>query len=254
MFDEALAHNDHQIGKLIERLKAIGEWENTLFVVTADHSAWAAMDDIGIAVLDSLPPSWSAPMFRPSVSRVPLIMVWPGHIPPGSRIDEAVSLIDALPTVVELAGLPRPEVLQGQSLVPLLMGRPGWERRPVILDQFQVDHRGELRGVIEAVDGRWGASLWIGAKPTHFETLLPTEEGTFEEERPSPLLLYDLWDDPMALRPVNERHPERVDYYTRFLEGQWAAHRALAERFTPGDQTELTPEQLESLRGLGYIQ
>ena len=193
-------------------------------------------------------------MFRPSVSRVPLIVVWPGRIPPGSRVDEAVSLIDVLPTVVELADLPRPEIQQGQSLVPLLMGRPGWERRPVILDQFQVDHRtGELRGLIEAVDGRWGASLWIGAEPTHFETLLPSHD-PFEEERPSRLLLYDLWDDPMALLPANERYPERVEHYGRFLEAQWAAHRALAQRFTPGGRTELSPQQLDALRALGYIQ
>ncbi len=53
---------------------------------------------------------------------------------------------------------------------------------------------------------------------------------------------------------MNEEHPDLVEKYTAFLESQWEAHRALAQHFTPGDDVELTPEQLETLRTLGYIQ
>jgi hypothetical protein len=52
---------------------------------------------------------------------------------------------------------------------------------------------------------------------------------------------------------VNEEHPELVQRYTAFLETQWEAHQALAQHFTPGGEVELTPEQLETLRALGYI-
>ena len=45
-------------------------------------------------------------------------------------------MIDALPTILDLAGLAVSEVLQGQSLAPLLRGEPGWEPRPVIVDEF----------------------------------------------------------------------------------------------------------------------
>ncbi len=48
---------------------------------------------------------------------------------------------------------------------------------------------GELEGVIEVVDGHWGASLEINDPDT----------------RTSPLLLYDLWSDPMTLWSVHER-------------------------------------------------
>jgi len=40
LYDETMAHNDYQIGRLIKRLKAEGEWEHTLFIVAADHSHW----------------------------------------------------------------------------------------------------------------------------------------------------------------------------------------------------------------------
>ena len=101
-------------------------------------------------------------MFRPSVSRIPLLFVWPGRIPGGQRFSQPVSMIDVLPTILDLLGLPEPEVVMGQSLAPLLLGEEGWEPRPVILDQFNVDQEtGELRGELEVVDGRWAASLQI---------------------------------------------------------------------------------------------
>jgi arylsulfatase A-like enzyme len=248
LYDETMAHNDYQIGRLVERLKAEGEWGNTLLIVGSDHSIEAAMDDMGIAIQDSLPPRWSRAMFRSSISRIPLIFVWPGHIVGGQRFSQpVVSMIDVLPTILDLVGLPLPEVMQGQSLAPVLLGEEGWVSRPVILDEFAVDlETGERRGLIEVVDGRWGASMEIN----------PEHAGEEEEalwRRPVPLLLYDLWNDPFCLHSLHEERPDLVDKYTAFLEAQWEAHQALGQRFTPGEPAELTPEQLETLRALGYI-
>ncbi len=251
VYDQNMAHNDYQLGRLVERLKATGEWENTLLIIGADHSTWAAMDDMGIAIQDSLPPRWASPIFRPSISRVPLIFVWPGHIEGGQRFSDPVSMIDVLPTVLDLVGLPPPTAMQGQSLAPLLLGAGDFDPRPVLFDQFELDGAtGELQGVVEVVDGRWGASLWIGPELDD-----PEEWGWgITDRRPMPLLLYDLWNDPWCLSPVNEQHPDLVEKYTAFLEAQWEAHQALAQLFTPSESVALTPEQLETLRALGYIQ
>ena len=71
-------------------------------------------------------------------------------------------MIDVLPTLLELLEMPRPEVIQGQSLAPLLRGEPQ-RLRPVVLDEFRMDDEtGEMVGNIELVDGAWGASLEIG--------------------------------------------------------------------------------------------
>jgi arylsulfatase A-like enzyme len=155
-------------------------------------------------------------------------------------------MIDVLPTILDLVGLPMPEVMQGQSLAPLLLGEEGWEPRPVILDEFEVDlETSELRGVIEVVDGRWGASLEINPHPDR-------EPDT---QRTVPLLLYDLWNDPSTQHSLHEERPDLVEKYTEFLEAQLEAHRELAQRFThSGEVTPLTPEQLRTLRALGYIQ
>jgi len=153
-------------------------------------------------------------------------------------------MIDMLPTILDLTDLPMPEVMQGQSLAPLLLGEQAWEPRPVILDEFKVDRdTGEFRGRIEVIDGRWGSSLEINPDPTKKP----------KQQRSAPLLLYDLWNDPECLHSLHEKRPDLVKKYTKFLEAQWEAHQALAQHFTRSKDSPLTQEQLETLRSLGYI-
>jgi arylsulfatase A-like enzyme len=259
LYDETMAHQDYQLGRLVERLKAAGEWENTLLIISSDHGHPAgSYSRFGRELLDPRPEEWEGALLDSYRTRVPLIFIWPGHVPPGQRISEPVSLLDVLPTVLELAGLPPPEVMQGQSLVPLLMGREGWEPRPIIFEQYQIDLRNGLTtGHIEVLDGRWGASLAV--YPEVDDTVDFRPDGIQRAARlhfpdKPRLLLYDVREDPLATRNVNDRYPELVEKYTEFLLAQIEAHEALALHFTPGGEVELTPEQLETLRSLGYIQ
>jgi len=263
LHDETMAHQDYQLGQLVARLKAEGEWERTLLIVAADHGVAAGADDYGILVREPPPaedverPSWlegggAAAMFASGVSRIPMIIVWPERIAPGQRFSDPVSMIDMLPTILDLADLPMPEVMQGQSLAPLLLGEAGWEPRPVILDQFDTDDDGTGRrtgrfwGRIEVIDGRWGASLQINH---------PLDQGRYTTPPRSPpaVLLFDLWTDPNCLHSLHEERPDLVEKYTKFLEEQLEAHLALGRHLTPSEAPPLTPEQLEALRSLGYI-
>jgi arylsulfatase A-like enzyme len=173
-----------------------------------------------------------------------------------------VSMIDVLPTLLDLTGLPQPEVRQGRSLAPLLLGQvteQEWELRPVIVDELVTDGiSGELVGNIEVIDGRWGASLCVRPDDPEAEIRASVGSGALTactdtvRER---LLVYDLWDDPLLERPINEERPDLVEKYTAFLEAQVEAHAALRELIGGGGQSvELRPEQLEQLRTLGYIQ
>jgi hypothetical protein len=99
---------------------------------------------------------------------------------------------------------------------------------------------------IEVVDGRWGASLLVSPDPD--------AEPELPEGRAAALLVYDLWSDPDALHPINAERPDLVKTYREFLQTQWAAHQALARQVgAAGGEVALTPEQLETLRSLGYI-
>jgi arylsulfatase A-like enzyme len=251
--DEAMAHNDYQLGKLVERLKESGEWEHTLLIIAADHGSW-----FGIGFYDPIPPLWG-PSFRSYEIRIPMIFVWPGHIAPGQRLRQPVSLIDMLPTVLDLADIPAPEGLQGRSLAPLLLGEEGWQSRPIIFDEFYVDpETGGLLGKIEVIDGRWGASLDIDHRPDEKRPQNYRLDPTYSYSGlgpppPFPVLIYDVWEDPNCLVPLNEKRPDLVEKYTEFLEAKWKEHQELAKRFSRSTDVPLTPEQLRTLRSLGYI-
>ncbi len=259
LYDETMVHADHQLGRFVERLKASGEWENTILIVTSDHGHPAGDHTrFGRELFDPLPAETEGAFLDSYRTRVPLMIFAPGRLPTGVRISEPVSLVDLLPTVLELSGLPPLVRSQGRSLVPLMRGDPNWETRPVILEQMERDVRtDEWTGHIEMIDGRWGASLEIWpqrkagdppVQPSRWEA-----KARFHVDGEPPLLLYDLWDDPFVRKNVNARYPELVEKYTRLLEAQWQAHLAMAALSGPGGNVELSPAQLERLRALGYI-
>jgi len=241
LYEESLAFQDREIGKLVERLKKRGEWDRTLFIVAADHSQVSA----GLPYLAPEVPPWEAPLLASHKSRIPMIFVWPGKIPAGRRISQPVSMIDVLPTVLDLAGLPRAEVAQGQSLAPLLLGRTGWRPRPVVLDEFRFEGK-YLFGSIEVIDGRWGASLRIDQRPDD-------KKGARDRRRPAPLLIFDVREDPHALRSLHEQRPDLVAKYSKILGRLWKDHLALARKFTRTGAIPMRPEEIERLRSLGYL-
>jgi arylsulfatase A-like enzyme len=263
LYDETMAHQDRELARFVERLKARGEWESTLLVIAADHGHPAGtFARFGRGLFDPQPESWQGALFDAYATRVPLVFVWPARIEGGRRFEQPVSMIDVLPTILELAGLPAPDVAQGRSLAPLLLeGRA--QVHEVILDEFRVDETtGEMIGNLEVVDGRWGASLEIGpvpagADPARGRHAVPAggRWGAVHPFFPAAprLLLYDLWNDPFALHAVNDAHPELVERYEKLLLERWRAHRALAQRFGETASTPLDVDQLEQLRALGYI-
>lgn len=260
--DEAMMHQDHRLGELVERLKERGEWEHTLLVIGSDHGHPAASyPRFGRGQLDPQPPAWEGALLGEFESHVPLIFVWPGHIEGGRRIEAPVSMIDVLPTVLELAGLPPARVAQGQSLAPLLLGEEGWTPRPVVFDEFRVLEDGSMIGNLELLDGRWGHSLEIRTAehaPPPTQGRHPAPAGgrwkALEFADVPRLLLYDLEADSRAIANVAAEHPELATEAQRRLWRIWQQHRELSASFEAGDEAELSPEQQEALRALGYTE
>jgi arylsulfatase A-like enzyme len=100
---------DRQIGDLIEQLRLRGRLANTLIVITADHGEH--FGEHGLYLHGNS-------LYEPLV-HVPLLVVWPGHVPAGRRVRTPVSLVDLPATVLELAAEDSAEHLPGTSLEPL---------------------------------------------------------------------------------------------------------------------------------------
>jgi arylsulfatase A-like enzyme len=265
LYDETMLHADHQIGALVESLKERGEWERTLLVLTADHGHPAgSFSRFGRGLLVPQPEDWEGALADSYRSHVPLLVVWPGALPAGRRVDTRVSLIDLLPTLLDLSGLPAAEVRQGQSWRPLLTGEGDWRPQPVVLEQLQAhEGTGQLVGHVEMIDGRWAASLEVMPQGLVPEWRAGGESlrtaGGWRAARPHrpstpQLLLYDYDADPLGTRSVNDAHPDVVVDFTKRLEDQWAANQVLAQQFAGAGGAVMTDEQLEALRLLGYIE
>ena len=100
---------DKYVGRILDRLEALGLAEDTIVVYTSDHG-----DMMGEHRLVT-----KCVQYEGAV-RVPLLIRAPGLVPDGRRLETPVSLVDLTPTLLDLLGFPVPGHMQGRSQVPLL--------------------------------------------------------------------------------------------------------------------------------------
>ena len=102
---------DIQVGRVLERLEALGEVENTYVIYTADHGI--AVGRHGLLGKQNLyEHTWE----------VPFIVRGP-EIEKGSRASGYIYLLDVMPTLCDLAGIDVPEGVEGKSFRSVLEGR-----------------------------------------------------------------------------------------------------------------------------------
>jgi arylsulfatase A-like enzyme len=105
---------DDQVGRILDKLDALGLTGNTLVVWTTDHGDMAgAHGCIGKSVNG----------YFDDLVRIPLCMRLPGRIRPGTVVRNPVSQIDYMPTILDYLGMPAPEKIHGRSMRPLIEGR-----------------------------------------------------------------------------------------------------------------------------------
>lgn len=102
---------DIQIGRVLEKLEAMGELDNTYVIYTADHGM--AIGRHGLQGKQNLyEHTW----------RVPFIVKGPG-IAADKRVDGNIYLLDILPTICDLAGIEAPNTIEGISFRNVLEGK-----------------------------------------------------------------------------------------------------------------------------------
>ena len=229
-YDGSIRAADVELGRVLEKLRELGIEDRTLIVFLSDH---------GEQFLEHGSPFHEEHVYGELVN-VPLVFRWPGVVPAGGVVDETVQLLDVVPTILDLAGIPAVEQHQGATLLPLIAGeRRGWTDRPAIsewkkrADQKKTD-------IVDAF-----GIIHDGWKLVH-NTDRPSGQPEFE--------LFEHRQDPLDLNDVAAEHPEIVARLRKQLE-TWHSWAQDAKLPSDAESSEgLDSGELERLRSLGYVQ
>jgi arylsulfatase A-like enzyme len=185
VYDDRVAHFDRSFGAFWKELERRGLLDNTVVVLMSDHGTLFGeggnfAHGNHLSTLDA-------------VFHVALVVWAPGRKP--ARVRSLVELVDAAPTILELAGLPAPAQFEGRSLVPLMDG--GKRSGAVFGTASSAGNDAKLRRF--ARDERW--KLSVG-------------------DPDSKIVLYDLASDPAEEKDVSAANPDVV----KRLSGELALH------------------------------
>lgn len=111
LYDGSIQYADEHLGKLIERTKETGLYDNTIFVLSADHGECIGEDGFTI--------DHPSGITADELFHVPLIMAGPG-IPKGVRVSSLTANVDIVPTLVDLLRLNTDAQFDGGSLANLM--------------------------------------------------------------------------------------------------------------------------------------
>ncbi len=216
-YDGEVAFTDDHVGRLLEGLEQLGLSGNTVVALVSDHG-----EEFG----EHGAQHHGKTLFR-EVLQVPFAIRAPGLSP--RRVSELVTIVDFLPTVLELLRIPLPQgPIAGRSLVPLMRGE-ALEPRGALAElrlkpEFPAD---------AYVLGRW--KLVVDRSGT---------EPAFQ--------LYDREADPQEQQDLASRNPEVVEDLRQRLRAELQAARAIGSGFRESEQVEHSRAELEQLRALGY--
>ncbi|MBN1426139.1 sulfatase [Candidatus Fermentibacteria bacterium] len=220
LYDREIRYTDDQMGRLVEALRETGIWDQTLFIVGSDHGEEFWEHD-GIMHGHTL---------YEDQLRVPLIMRMPGRVPEGLVIRQPVRLLDLMPTILDLYGVPGSPEMQGMSLLPLVDGADDYEAQPSFAEALL--YFDELKSLTR--DG--------------FKLVLNPGSGK--------TMLFDLTQDPLERWDLARSDSAHARIMLQELQAWMETSEALSESIpstADGAEAKIDAETEAQLRALGYL-
>lgn len=241
-YDAEIAHQDVHLGRLFRYLRNSGALDNTMVIVTADHGEGHGDHDfVGHSFV----------VYQELV-HVPLLIHYPARYPQSRRITTTVSTRRIFHTLLEAAGVPYAPNAgsngsgpSGLSLARSLNGKPDPEAGLVFSEAFPPDNL---------------LSILNTRRPDTVERMRLSQirRGVYNGQHKLAMVgdavegLFDVADDPAEIQNRASADLTRVDELKTRLEHfklESSAHRAVA-----GLNGSLSPEAVENLRALGYME
>lgn len=175
-----IEHMDDGIGRVIEKLEATGQRDNTIVIFTSDNGGYLRVG----ANCGNLR-GGKQDMYEGGI-KVPMCAVWPGHIEAGSRNDRVALTMDLYATICDAAGARIDHDIDGVSILPTWKGesQPPGDRT--------------LIWVRREGNRRYQGRDYYAARKGDFKLVQPSPFSPYE--------LYNLKNDPLEESPLPETH------------------------------------------------
>ena len=238
LYDGEIRHNDSVIESFIQNLAERDLLNDTLLVFVSDHGEW--MGEGG---------RWEhhPPGNRP-VIHVPFMLSYPELFKESKRLEESVQLIDAMPTILELASVDGGDLLmQGDSLVSLIQGNDPerWQGRVTVSEEPMIMKRNEDPCACGSIFfGPWQLHGSLSNWPRRLKsTFIKSGVYRFREDGIRPVVSYlpDLYTRYLRQKTLSDLKSANMMTWRKLTEGQ------------EQDVYKMDPATLEELRGLGYV-
>lgn len=227
-----LRWTDLHVGRFFRLLEELGLWDDTVVILTGDH---------GEEFFDHGEKGHKNNLYA-ETTRVPLIVKYPGQRE-GRRDDRLVSLVDVLPTLLELTGTRADIPIHGRSL----LADPDDGERAILYELRALHYRRGPEGEVEAEGRRWYGVregdwklVWSGPDDA------PPPDAAGAE-------LFDVARDPGELSDLAAAEPRRREALRERFDTELERVRRDAGRYRRGGVAQLAPEEIEQLRELGYL-
>jgi arylsulfatase A-like enzyme len=231
LYDGGIAYTDRKLHELLDSLESRGLLDKTVVIVTSDHGeqffehgSWRH----GMNVYDEQ-------VLVPLILRLPTDLARElGVEARGRVIEEQASLVDLVPTVLDLLGVPRDWQVNGRSLLPLLRGE-SVEPRQVFSENTNIQ-------TMERKSLRTRRYKYIHSYPKSGGRAAGLEEI---------VELYDLGRDPGELENLAGQLTDTAAGFEALLAAIQGAELALDDQDL--DAQELDPDLRKRLEALGYV-
>lgn len=201
----AVSYTDAQVGKVINKLKELGIYEETIIVLWSDHgyklgehNAWSKFTNYNID------------------THAPLIIKSNQAKDNQHRVTNKVEMVDLYPTLCEMIGLDVPDNLEGMSLVPHISKTTTVGKEAIFSSYRKESHWAVPRG-----NEQLGYSILT--EDYHYVEWQNWKDGSFTARE-----LYDLQKDPAENKNVAgaDEYKEIVERMSQQLKAGWQAEKA----------------------------
>ena len=180
---------DESVGRIIKKLDELKITDRTVVIFTSDNGGLAVKEGPHTPATSNSPLRAGKGYLYEGGIRVPLVVQWPGVAKPATICDVPVFSADLYSTIVTAAGASGNNLVDGQSLLPLLKQEDGFERRPLYWHYPHYSNQGgKPSGAVR--EGDW--------KLVEF----------FEDGRTE---LYNLGNDPTESKDLAMERPDKIE-------------------------------------------